>query len=109
MVEQSLTGRTRDGSAFPLEVLLTGTSVEPINGKGSCSDLEGGATEDEGVVNKEWARVLTHGRVVVYAALSGMVSFSGEGAIEGCNHHFALMLFGYTRKELLKKVRNRYL
>ncbi len=44
-------------------------------------------------------------KVVVYASLSGMVSFLSDGTIHGCNHHFALMLFGYTQHELLKKVR----
>lgn len=44
-------------------------------------------------------------KVIVYAALSGMVSFLPDGTIYGCNHHFALMLFGYSQEELLKKVR----
>ena len=43
-------------------------------------------------------------KVIVYAALSGMISFFLDGSIHGCNHHFALMLFGYTQQELLKKV-----
>jgi purine-cytosine permease-like protein len=33
-----------------------------------------------------------------------MISFFLDGTIHGCNHHFALMLFGYTQQELLKKV-----
>ncbi len=43
-------------------------------------------------------------KLVVYAALSGMISFLPDGTIHGCNHHFALMLFGYTQQELQKKV-----
>ena len=43
-------------------------------------------------------------KVIVYSALSGMVSFLPDGAIHGCNHHFSLMLFGYSQEELLKKV-----
>ena len=43
--------------------------------------------------------------MTVYAALSGMVSFLPDGTIYGCNHHFAVMLFGYSQEELLKKVR----
>ena len=49
-------------------------------------------------------RVFIHGKVIVYATLSGMVTFGTDGCIQGCNHHFVLMLFGYTQKELLKKV-----
>ena len=43
-------------------------------------------------------------KATVYAALSGMVSFLLDGTIHGCNHHFSLMLFGYSQEELLKKV-----
>lgn len=43
-------------------------------------------------------------KVTVYAALSGMVSFLPDGTIYGCNHHFAVMLLGYSQEELLKKV-----
>ena len=50
------------------------------------------------------SRVLTHGKVVVYAALSGMVCFNSDGSIEGCNHHFSLMLFGWIlSKRTIKK------
>jgi len=44
-------------------------------------------------------------KVVVYAALSGMVSFFSDGTIHSCNQHFALMLFGYSQEELQNKVR----
>ena len=43
-------------------------------------------------------------KVIVYAALSGMVSFLPDGTIHGCNHHFSLMLTGYSQDELLKRV-----
>ena len=84
-----------------------------------CKDEEGVAEGDheEGVAEGDLeedlpsslqedspSRVLTHGKVVVYAALSGMVCFNSDGSIEGSNHHFSLMLFGYSQKELLKKV-----
>lgn len=50
-------------------------------------------------------RFCINAKVIVYAALSGMVSFLPDGTIYGCNHHFAVMLFGYSQEELLKKVR----
>ena len=40
------------------------------------------------------------GRVSVYATLSGMVTFFPDGKIHGCNHHFILMLTGYTADQL---------
>lgn len=49
-------------------------------------------------------RFCINAKVIVYAALSGMVSFLPDGTIYGCNHHFAVMLFGYSQEELLKKV-----
>ncbi|CAI8029133.1 PAS domain-containing serine/threonine-protein kinase, partial [Geodia barretti] len=42
-------------------------------------------------------------KVIVYAALSGMVSFLPNGTIHGCNHHFSLMLTGYSQDELLRR------
>ena len=45
------------------------------------------------------------GHVIVYASLSGMVSFFSNGAIHGCNHHFMLMLLGYSQEELVGQVR----
>ena len=48
---------------------------------------------------------IINAKVIVYASLGGMVSFLPDGAIHGCNHHFSLMLFGYSQEELLKKVR----
>ena len=43
----------------------------------------------------------------MYASLSGMVSFFSNGAIHGCNHHFMLMLLGYSQEELVGQVRKR--
>ncbi len=48
-------------------------------------------------------------KVVVYAALSGMISFLPDGSIHGCNNQFSTMLFGYSQEELLKKVSIVYL
>lgn len=47
---------------------------------------------------------LINAKVIVYAALSGMISFLPDGTIHGCNHQFTQMLFGYNQQELLKKV-----
>ena len=119
--KQCLTGRTKDGSVFPLLVKFTGASLEPIHQETTdkgCRDVEGVAEGDheEGVAEGDPEEdlpsslqedspslVLTHGKVVVYAALSGMVCFNSDGSIERCNHHFFLMLFGCSQKELLKR------
>ncbi len=108
---------------FPLEVVFTGTSIEPSTQEDlqditdpSCDVLSHDCTShdcsntcakdcsNEGTSLADSSMIYIHGKVVVYASLSGMVCFNSDGTIEGCNHHFALMLFGYSQKELLKKV-----
>ena len=49
-------------------------------------------------------KFMINAKVVVYAALSGMISFLPDGSIHGCNNQFTSMLFGYSQEELLKKV-----
>lgn len=98
--EVSLTGRTKDGSAFPLEVTITGSSVESLT---RLSDNEHTSTSLDSSTDPP-SITLLHGKVTVYASLSGMVCLDKDGSIVGCNHHFALMLFGYSQEELLNKV-----
>lgn len=62
-------------------------------------------TPINGGTGRTCQRYHTNAKVVVYATLSGMISFLPSGAIHGCNHHFSLMCFGYTQEELLKKVK----
>ena len=81
-------------------------------GADSSGDLTtgecGGAPviKDDVVVNGEIPLTpeYINAKVIVYSALSGMVSFLPDGTIHGCNQHFSLMLFGYSQEELLKKV-----
>lgn len=43
--------------------------------------------------------------VVVFSTISGLVTVESDGTICGIKDSFALMLFGYEKKELLGKVR----
>ena len=153
-----LTGRTRDGSVFPLTVrfiasaavetnkmTLPESSCDVVAGSGdstplpedtrcheqSCSpedkshdvkdmshdvkdeshdvkDESHDVKEQEGDTKQAGSSshvdFFVTGKVIVYSSLSGMVSLLPDGTIHGCNHHFALMLFGYTQQELVKKV-----
>ena len=71
--KQRVTGRLTDGTAFPLMVQFA--SRRGLNKNHS-------------------------GKVTVYTTLSGMISFLPNGKIHGCNHHFILMLTGYTVDQL---------
>ena len=62
------------------------------------------SVEGEVPIDRQGSHYCINAKVIVYAVLSGMISFLPDGTIHGCNHHFALMLFGYSQQELLKKV-----
>ena len=40
----------------------------------------------------------------VFSNISGMITMLPDGTIHSINENFALMLFGYTQKELVGKV-----
>lgn len=81
--KQRITGRLADGTAFPLTVQFNRRRSD--NAKGQIP-------------------AAYSGKVIVYATLSGMLSFLPDGKIHGCNHHFALMLTGYTADQLKGQV-----
>ena len=62
------------------------------------------SVEREVPIGRQGSHYCINAKVIVYAVLSGMISFLPDGTIHGCNHHFVLMLFGYSQQELLKKV-----
>lgn len=43
--------------------------------------------------------------VVVFSTISGVITVQSDGIICGITNSFALMLFGYEKKDLLGKVR----
>lgn len=43
--------------------------------------------------------------VVVFSIISGLITVQSDGIICGISDSFALMLFGYEKKDLLGKVR----
>ena len=85
-----------------------GSSEQPIPHNHSQGEIPPSATGSSASSAVKGDHFSINAKVIVYAALSGMVSFLSDGTIYGCNHHFAVMLFGYTQEELLKKVQGRY-
>jgi len=86
--KQRITGRLTDGTAFPLTVQLT-SKIHDANSRDKM---------------KRPKDVIYTGKVTVYATLSGMITFLPDGTIHGCNHHFALMLTGYSGDQLKGQV-----
>ena len=92
--KQRATGRTRDGATFPLSI-----SLKPKYGKDLKKlDRDGDFSDD---------KLFFKGMVWVFANISGLVTFTPEGAIHSCNHNFSLLLFGYQGNELVGKVSTR--
>lgn len=81
--KQRITGRLVDGTAFPLTVQFS---------------------NKHGDNAKNGLPVTYSGKITVYSTLSGMISFLPDGKIHGCNHHFVLMLTGFTADQLKGKV-----
>ncbi|XP_068939486.1 PAS domain-containing serine/threonine-protein kinase isoform X2 [Petaurus breviceps papuanus] len=83
---QRLTGRTKDGSTFPLSLKLR---VDIPNG------------EEEG--QKDSALPIYSASLWIFTTISGLITLQPDGTIYGLNHNFSLMLFGYEKTEVLGK------
>lgn len=99
--KQQATGRTRDGSSFPLSILLEPVSSSSEDNRGEPQDCRkdpsgggDGSSETAGVYR---------GVVWVFANISGMITVLPDGSIHSCNTNFSLMLFGYTQNQLQGK------
>ncbi|XP_029650584.1 uncharacterized protein LOC115223969 isoform X1 [Octopus sinensis] len=90
--KQRATGKTLDGSIFPLTI-----HVHPID---TASD------EEDNSLRQDSACRLTsifEGVVCIFSTITGLITFFPDGTIHSINHHFALMLFGYSSSELIGK------
>ncbi|XP_033726773.1 PAS domain-containing serine/threonine-protein kinase-like [Pecten maximus] len=88
--KQQATGRTREGSSFPLSVFVKlSAEVERDNEIESRPDHE-----DDGVYL---------GIVWVFSGISGLITILPSGKIHTINDNFALLLFGYSQAQLIGK------
>ncbi|XP_077560384.1 PAS domain containing serine/threonine kinase isoform X2 [Haemaphysalis longicornis] len=99
--KQQATGRTRDGSSFPLSILLEPVSSTEDN-RGEPLDCHSDPSGGGGEGGLERAGVY-RGVVWVFANISGMITVLPDGSIHSCNTNFSLMLFGYTQNQLQGK------
>ena len=114
--EPSATLTSHEYSTHPLALGETPINLNTISPADPVTVTNGEVPSTTGILNdiiaangeipmKSPSDYIINAKVIVYAALGGMVSFLPDGTIHGCNHHFSLMLFGYSQEELLKKVR----
>ncbi|XP_067897889.1 PAS domain-containing serine/threonine-protein kinase isoform X2 [Heterodontus francisci] len=102
---QRAAGRTKDGTTFPLSIKLGIKVPEDESTEGhqfQPPDLgyPAESEEDQAITGTE---VVFSGIVWVFTTISGLITLLPDGAIHSLNNNFALMLFGYEKRELLGK------
>nr|XP_005301178.1 PAS domain-containing serine/threonine-protein kinase isoform X1 [Chrysemys picta bellii]XP_008163100.1 PAS domain-containing serine/threonine-protein kinase isoform X1 [Chrysemys picta bellii] len=94
---QRSVGRAREGTTFPLSLKLRASLPDedqvPVFEDGLLQECKTGSSTDYSYSATVW----------VFTAISGLITLQQDGTIYGINNSFALMLFGYERKELLGK------
>lgn len=83
--KQKATGKTTDGISFPLCLMIT--APDEFNGD-----------NDSGVSNSG-AYVVT---IWVFQNVSGLLVIDQTGVIEACNHHFSMLMFGFSQTRILR-------
>ncbi|NXH76014.1 PASK kinase, partial [Hydrobates tethys] len=95
-IQQSV-GQSREGNMFPLSLKLQVSLLED----------DQVAVQKDGVPQTEKEGSFTgyhySATVVVFSTISGLITVQSDGTICGIKDSFALMLFGYEKKELLGK------
>ena len=89
--KQACTGRTIDGATFPCNVRLRHHGDQ-------YQEDSGGLLDD--VIDKALYDVT----VLVFANISGLVTFLPDGQIHSCNQYFSSMMTGYDQSHLIGKV-----
>ncbi|KAF1534052.1 PAS domain-containing serine/threonine-protein kinase, partial [Eudyptula albosignata] len=94
---QRAVGQSREGNMFPLSLKLQVSLLEE----------DQAAVQKDGVLQTEKEGSFTSyyysATVVVFSTISGLITVQSDGTVCGIKDNFALMLFGYEKKELLGK------
>lgn len=83
--KQKATGKTTDGISFPLCLMIT--TPDECN-----SDNDSGVSAAGTYVVTIW----------VFQNVSGLLVINEHGTIESCNHHFSMLMFGYSSARILR-------
>lgn len=84
--KQKATGKTQDGVAFPLCLMI------------SFQD-SGTDTTDSGLSNPSANLYVV--TLWVYTNLSGLLVINEHSIVESCNHHFSMLMFGYPQNHIV--------
>lgn len=84
MRKQKATGKTRDNLSFPLCLMIT---------------VPDDSIADNADVSSTAAFVIT---VWVFQNVSGLIVIDENGSIELCNHHFSMLMFGYSQAKITR-------
>ncbi|OWK50637.1 PAS domain-containing serine/threonine-protein kinase [Lonchura striata] len=92
---QRAAGRCREGTMFPLSLKLEVSHLEE----------EPAAVQKDEIPQTEGSLpgYQYSATVVVFSTISGLIALQSDGTICGITDSFALMLFGYEKKDLLGK------
>ncbi|XP_066050136.1 PAS domain-containing serine/threonine-protein kinase isoform X1 [Chamaea fasciata] len=92
---QRAAGRSREGSMFPLSLKLEVSQLEEQQAAVQKDEIP----QTEGSLpGYQYSAT-----VVVFSTISGLITVQSDGIICGITDSFALMLFGYEKKDLLGK------
>ncbi|XP_071607745.1 PAS domain-containing serine/threonine-protein kinase [Heliangelus exortis] len=94
---QQAIGQSREGNMFPLSLKLQGSLLE----EKQAAVLQDGVPQTE--KGGSFTGYHYSATVVVFCTISGLITVQSDGTICGIKDSFALMLFGYEKKELLGK------
>ncbi|NXM31044.1 PASK kinase, partial [Oxyruncus cristatus] len=92
---QRAVGQSREGNVFPLSLKLQVSLLEQDQAR----------VQKDGILQTEGSLpgYQYSATVVVFSTISGLITVQSDGIICGINNSFALMLFGYEKKEGLGK------
>lgn len=77
--KQKATGKTKDGMSFPLCLF-----IDPVE------------VDTDKTITPSY-----HITIWVFTNLSGLMVIDENGFIESCNHHFSMLMFGFTQNKIL--------
>lgn len=85
--KQKATGKTQDGISFPLCLMVTAATQDT-----SATD-----SGDSGMSYSTASYTIT---IWVFQNISGLLVIDDTGSIELCNHHFSMLMFGYSQAKM---------
>lgn len=86
MYKQKATGKTKDNLSFPLCLMIGAQNEVDANSSDKNADSKN-------------TFVIT---IWVFQNISGLVVIDEHGAIELCNHHFSMLMFGYAQSKITR-------